>query len=70
MKIVQADSFRIHYSLRGSGRDVTVQAESSAEARQTVIGDVPWLPGDGARAAKICFTEPGAGMTCERRNHN
>jgi hypothetical protein len=27
------DTFRVHYSVRGSGRDVTVQAESSDEAR-------------------------------------
>jgi hypothetical protein len=32
-----ADTFRVHYSIRGSGRDVTVQAESSAEARRTVM---------------------------------
>jgi len=32
-----ADSYRVHYSVRGSGRDVTVQAESSAEARRTVM---------------------------------
>jgi hypothetical protein len=32
-----ADTFRVHYSLRGSGRDITVQAESSAEARRTVM---------------------------------
>jgi hypothetical protein len=28
-----AGAYRVHYSLRGSGRDITVQAESSAEAR-------------------------------------
>jgi hypothetical protein len=32
-----AGSFRVHYSIAGSGRDVTVQAESSAEARRTVM---------------------------------
>ncbi len=32
-----ADSYRVHYSIRGSGRDITVQAESSAEARRTVM---------------------------------
>ena len=31
-----ADSFRVHYSIHGSGRDITVQAESSAEARRIV----------------------------------
>ena len=32
-----ADSYRVHYSIRGSGRDITVQAESSGEARRTVM---------------------------------
>ena len=32
-----ADTYRVHYSIRGSGRDITVQAESSAEARRTVM---------------------------------
>ena len=36
-----ADTFRVHYSLRGSGRDITVQAESSSEARQTVMEMFP-----------------------------
>jgi hypothetical protein len=36
-----AGSFRVHYSMRGSGRDVTVQAESSAEARRTVMDIFP-----------------------------
>jgi hypothetical protein len=36
-----ANSFRVHYSVRGSGRDITVQAESSAEARRTVIDMIP-----------------------------
>jgi hypothetical protein len=27
--------FRVHYSIKGSGRDITVQAESSAEASST-----------------------------------
>jgi predicted small secreted protein len=31
-----ADTFRVHYSIRGAGRDITVLAESSAEARRTV----------------------------------
>ena len=31
-----ADTFRVHYSIRGGGRDVTVQAEWSAEARRIV----------------------------------
>ncbi len=32
-----ADTYRVHYSIRGSGRDITVQAESSAEARRVVM---------------------------------
>jgi hypothetical protein len=32
-----ADSYRVHYSICGSGCDITVQAESSAEARRTVM---------------------------------
>jgi hypothetical protein len=32
-----ADTFRVHYSIRGTGRDITVQAESSAEARRVVM---------------------------------
>jgi hypothetical protein len=34
---LMADSFRVHCSIKGSGRDITVQAESSAEARRTVM---------------------------------
>ena len=33
---VMAGSFRVHYSIRGSGRDIMVQAESSAEARRVM----------------------------------
>ena len=36
-----ADSYRVHYSIRGSGRDITVQAESSPEARRTVMEMFP-----------------------------
>ena len=35
--IAWADTFRVHYSIRGSGRDITVQAESSSEERRTVM---------------------------------
>ena len=38
---VLAGSFRAHHSIRGSGRDMTIQAESSAEARRTVIDMFP-----------------------------
>jgi hypothetical protein len=32
-----ADTFRVHYSIRGSGKDITVRAGSSSEARRTVM---------------------------------
>jgi hypothetical protein len=38
---VFAGSFRVHYSIRGSGRDITVQAESSSEARRVVMEMFP-----------------------------
>jgi hypothetical protein len=38
---VLAGIYRVHYNVRGSGRDVTVQAESSAEARRTVMDMFP-----------------------------
>ena len=34
-------AYRVHYSLRGSGRDITVQAASSAEARRVVMDMFP-----------------------------
>jgi len=36
-----AGSFRVHYNVRGSGRDITVQADSSSEARRTVMDMIP-----------------------------
>jgi hypothetical protein len=36
-----ADTFRIHYTLRGSGRDITIQADSTQEARQFIRDAVP-----------------------------
>ena len=36
-----ADSFRVHYTMHGSGRWITIQAESSAEARRTVVDMFP-----------------------------
>ena len=36
-----ADTYRVSYSLRGSGRQITVQAESSAEARRVVMDLIP-----------------------------
>jgi hypothetical protein len=38
---VLAGSFRVHYSIKGSGRDITVLAESSSEARRTVMDIIP-----------------------------
>ena len=36
-----AGTFRVHFNVRGSARDITVQAESSAEARRTVMDMFP-----------------------------
>jgi hypothetical protein len=47
-----ADSYRVHYSIRGSGRDITVQAESSAEARRTVMDMFPGAVVTGAHRVK------------------
>jgi hypothetical protein len=33
--------FRVHYSISGSGHDITVLAESSADARETVMAMFP-----------------------------
>ena len=34
--LAMADTYRVHYSIRGTGRDITVHAQSSSEARRTV----------------------------------
>jgi len=47
-----AAPYRVHYSLRGSGRDITVQAESSAEARRTVMQMFPGAVATGAHRTK------------------
>jgi hypothetical protein len=47
-----ADSYRVHYSVRGSGRDVTVRAQSSAEARRTVMDLFPGAVVTGAHRIK------------------
>jgi hypothetical protein len=47
-----ADTFRVHYSIRGSGRDITVQAESSTEARRTVMDMFPSAVVTGVHRAK------------------
>ena len=36
-----ADTFRVHYSIRGSGKQITVLAESSAEARRVIMEMFP-----------------------------
>ena len=46
---VMAGSFRVHYSIRGSGRDIMVQAESSAEARRVVMDMFPGAVVTGGR---------------------
>ena len=48
-----ADSYRVHYSIRGSGRDITVQAESSAEARRTVMDMIPRAVITGVHRIKL-----------------
>ena len=47
-----AGSYRVHYSLRGSGRDITVQAESSAEARRVVMQLIPGATVTGVSRAR------------------
>jgi hypothetical protein len=42
-------TFRVHYSVGGSGRDVTVKAESSAEARRVVMDVFPGAVVTGVR---------------------
>ena len=43
-----AGTFRVNYSIRSSRRDITVQAESSAEARRTVMDIIPGAVVTGA----------------------
>jgi hypothetical protein len=33
---VQADQFKVHYSVHGAGKDIIVNAETSDDARHTV----------------------------------
>jgi hypothetical protein len=49
---VFAGAYRVHYSMRGSGRDITVQAESSAEARRVVTQIIRGATVTGARRAR------------------
>ena len=47
-----AQPWRVHYTLRGSGRDITVQAESSAEARRVVQDLFPGAVATSAARAR------------------
>ena len=47
-----ADTYRVHYSIRGSGRNITVQAESSSEARRTVMDMFPGAVVTGVHRVK------------------
>jgi predicted small secreted protein len=40
----------VHYSIRGAGRDITIVAQSSAEARRLVAGMFPGTTVTGVRA--------------------
>ena len=48
-----AGTFRVHYSIRGSGRDVTVQAKSSSEARRTIMDMFPGAVVTGVHRIKL-----------------
>ena len=63
-----ADIYRVSYTLRGSGKRITVQAESSAEARRVVMDLFPGLLRDRSQQGQtICQAvrgmEPGAPQT-------
>jgi hypothetical protein len=45
-----AKTWRVHYSVRGSGRDVTVLAQTASEARRTVQEMFPGAVVTGTRA--------------------
>ena len=49
---VLADTLSVHYSIRGVGRDATIQAESPAEARRTVMDMFPAAVVTGASRIK------------------
>ena len=60
-----AGSYRVHYNVCRSGRDITVQAESSAEARRTLMDLIPgavvtgvqWSYWDCQSGRSKCFQE-------------
>jgi hypothetical protein len=41
IELVQADQFKVHYSIHGSGKDVIVNADSSDDTRYTVQNMFP-----------------------------
>ena len=47
-----ADTYRVSYTLRGSGKRITVLAESSAEARRVVMDLIPGTVVTGAHRVK------------------
>jgi hypothetical protein len=47
-----AGTFRVHYSIQGAGKDITVQADSPSEARQTVMDIIPGAVVTGVRKIK------------------
>jgi hypothetical protein len=47
-----AGEFRVHYSIRGSGRDITIVADTSAEARRVVMDLFPGAVVTGAHKIK------------------
>ena len=49
MALAATDRYRVHYSIRGSGKDITVLAESSSEARRVVRDMFPGAVVTGVR---------------------
>jgi hypothetical protein len=47
-----ADTYRVHFKIRGSGRDVTVQAQSSPEARRVAMDMFPGAVVTGTHKVK------------------
>ena len=47
-----ADTYRVSYTLRGSGKRITIQAESSSEARRVVMDMFPGCYVTGASKVK------------------
>jgi hypothetical protein len=63
-----ADTYRVSYTLRGSGKRITVNAESSSEARRVVMDMFPGMLRDRkSQDQTICQAvrgmEPGAPQT-------